>query len=229
MKKFVIIVAGGSGSRMGTETPKQFLMLQNKPILLHTIECFKKAINDIHIVLVLPKNQIAYWLEICAAQKDIPAHEIVTGGETRFHSSLHGIQSINEDEAIVAIHDGVRPFPEIHKIQQAFEIAKSKDNAVFAVDSKDSIRLLNLERMVYEAVPREQIKIIQTPQIFKLTLLRKAFDVGYKSLFTDDASVVEHAGVSINLVEGNYENIKITTPEDLILAEIILKKQTHNG
>lgn len=229
MKNFVIIVAGGSGSRMGTETPKQFLMLQDKPILLHTIECFKKAINDIHIVLVLPKNQIAYWLEICSSIRNVPEHEIVTGGETRFHSSSFGIQSIDENEAIVAIHDGVRPFPDIQKIKNAFEIAKNNHNAVFAVDSKDSIRKLNLETRVYESVPRDQIKIIQTPQIFKLSHLRKAFSLGYKNWFTDDASVIEYSGESINLVEGNYENIKITTPEDLHLAEIILKKQTQNG
>jgi len=229
LKKFVIIVAGGTGSRMGTETPKQFLMLQDKPILLHTIERFIASIKDIKVILILPKNQISYWLDLCAGIQDVPAHEIVTGGETRFHSSLHGIQSIQENEAIVAIHDGVRPFPETKKIQQAFELAFSNGNAVFAVDSKDSIRMLNIKSGAYESIPRDQIKVIQTPQIFNLSQLRKAFEVGYKSSFTDDASVVEYSGIKINLVEGNYENIKITTPEDLSLAEIILKKQLHNG
>jgi 2-C-methyl-D-erythritol 4-phosphate cytidylyltransferase len=229
LKKFVIIVAGGSGSRMGTEIPKQFLMLQNKPILLHTIERFLAAFEDISFVVVLPKSQISYWVNLCSTIDDIPNHEIVAGGETRFHSSFNGIQSIHEQEAIVAIHDGVRPFPSIEKIITAFKYAEESGNAVFSVDSKDSIRLLNDSNNRYESVPRDHIKIIQTPQIFKLSSLQKAFETGFKTIFTDDASVVENAGEQINLVEGNYENIKITTPEDLLLADIILNKQKSNG
>ncbi len=229
MKKIVIIVAGGSGSRMGTEIPKQFLMLQNKPILLHTITRFKEAIPEILVFVVLPKNQISFWIDLCAKYPDVPEHEIITGGETRFHSSFHGIQAIHENEAIVAIHDGVRPFPELDKLKKAFEQVEKMGNAVFAVDSKDSIRLLNNHSNVYEAIPRDQVKIIQTPQIFKLSSLRKAFANGYKSIFTDDASVIEMAGETIHLIEGNYENIKITTPEDLMIAEVILNKQQANG
>lgn len=223
MKKYVIIVAGGSGSRMGTEIPKQFLMLQNKPILLHTIEKFVQTVPEISIILVLPKSQISYWINLCSEQIHIPAHEIVTGGETRFHSSYNGILSIQEDEALVAIHDGVRPFPSEKSILNAFQQAEEKGNAVFAVDSKDSIRKWNANKQNFEAVKREEIKIIQTPQIFKLSSLQEAFNKGYKPFYTDDASVVENNGEEIHLIEGNYENIKITTPEDLLLAEVILK------
>lgn len=224
MKKIVIIVAGGSGTRMGTEIPKQFLMLQNKPILLHTIERFKAAIPDILIFVVLPKNQISTWLELCSIQQ-VPEHEIVTGGETRFHSSFNGIHAIEDAEAIVAIHDGVRPFPAIENIQKAFIQAENIGNAVFAVASKDSVRLLNGETKKFEAISRDEVKIIQTPQIFKLSSLQNAFSTPYRSFFTDDASVIENAGEEIHLIEGNYENIKITTPEDLIMAEVILNKQ----
>ncbi len=229
MKKFVVIVAGGSGTRMGSEIPKQFLMLQNKPILLHTIEQFLQAIPDIKILLVLPKHQISFWLDLCSKFTQVPEHEIVVGGETRFHSSLNGIQAIHDQEAIVAIHDGVRPFPAISNIIQAFQIAKELGNAVFSIKSKDSIRLLNHETNQFESIEREDIRIIQTPQIFKLSSLRKAFNVGYRNLFTDDASVLEYGGEKINLVEGNNENIKITTPEDLLIAEVILNKQKYNG
>lgn len=215
---------------MGTEVPKQFLMLQNKPILLHTIETFKEAIPGIEVIVVLPKHQISYWVSLCASYEGVPEHEIVSGGETRFHSSLNGIQSIlDTTEALVAIHDGVRPFPSIEQIQKAFALASEKGNAVFAVDSKDSIRKWNATQQTYDAVARDEIKIIQTPQIFKLSSLQEAFSVGYKPFFTDDASVVEHAGNVIHLIEGNYENIKITTPEDLLVAEVILSKKSKNG
>ena len=211
---------------MGTDIPKQFLMLQNKPILLHTIETFLAAIPEISIIVVLPKAQISYWIELCSQYKEVPEHEIVSGGETRFHSSLNGINSIQEEEeALVAIHDGVRPFPDITKIRNAYQLAELKGNAVFAVDSKDSIRKWNTEQQTYLSIPRDEVKLVQTPQIFRLNSLKKAFSIGFKSFFTDDASVIEHAGEAIHLIDGNYENIKITTPEDLDFAEVILNKR----
>lgn len=223
MKKYAIIVAGGSGSRMQSEIPKQFLILKNKPILLHTIEKFT-AIGDIKIFVVLPKNQISYWINLCS-EYQVPEHEIVTGGETRFHSSQNGIKALSgEEEGLVAIHDGVRPLVSTEVILKAYELAEKKGSAVLAIDSKDSIRKWNPESDEFEAVDRNLIKIIQTPQIFHQTLLEKAFELPYKAKFTDDASVVEELGAPIFLSEGNVQNIKITTQEDLKLAEIILNQ-----
>ena len=225
MKKIAIIVAGGTGQRMNMSIPKQFLLLQNKPILFHTMAAFKSAIPDIELILVLPQNQFDYWKQLGNQFPEIHTqtpHTLVEGGETRFHSSLAGIKAI-EDHArsLVAIHDGVRPLVEIDTIQKAFHHAEIHGNAVVAVPSKDSIRQWNEASENFEAVKREEIRLIQTPQIFQIESLIQAFSAGYQSHFTDDASVVEHAGEKIHLVDGTYSNIKITTPEDLALAEIL--------
>jgi 2-C-methyl-D-erythritol 4-phosphate cytidylyltransferase len=225
LKKIAIIVAGGSGQRMNMSVPKQFLLLQNKPILFHTMAAFKSAIPSIELILVLPINQFDYWKDLGTQYPEIHTqtpHKLVAGGETRFHSSLAGIQSIEESSAcLVAIHDGVRPLIEKATIQNAFKEAEMHGNAVVAVPSKDSIRQWNEASTRFEAVPREEIRLIQTPQIFRIESLINSFSVGYQSYFTDDASVVEHAGEKIHLVAGTYSNIKITTPEDLALAEIL--------
>lgn len=230
MKKIAIIVAGGTGQRMNMSIPKQFLLLQNKPILFHTLAAFKEAIPEIELILVLPENQFDHWeklaIEFPEIHSQIP-HRLVAGGETRFHSSLHGIQAINEQaNCLVAIHDGVRPLIDQQTIQRAFSEAEIHGNAVVAVPSKDSVRLWNETQKAYVAVNRSDIRIIQTPQIFSLDSLKSAFAKGYSPHFTDDASVIEHAGEQIHLVEGQYANLKITTPEDLALAEI-LKVDTH--
>jgi 2-C-methyl-D-erythritol 4-phosphate cytidylyltransferase len=223
MKRYAIIVAGGSGSRMKSEVPKQFLILKDKPILLHTIEKFT-SLGEIKIIVVLPKNQISYWVNLCS-KFTVPEHEIVAGGETRFHSSQNGINALNEyEEGIVAIHDGVRPLVTKDVLEKAYNLAEEKGTAVVAVDSKDSIRIWNPNSDEYESVDRNSIRLIQTPQVFKKSILESAFELHYKSKFTDDASVVEEFGSPIFLSEGNYQNIKITTPEDLQLAEIILKE-----
>ncbi|MHA8050069.1 2-C-methyl-D-erythritol 4-phosphate cytidylyltransferase [Aquirufa sp. ROCK-SH2] len=227
MKKYAIIVAGGTGQRMNSTIPKQFLTLQGKPILFYTLQKFIKAIPDIQLILVLPKDQIETWKTICSNHSNFDGqipHTIVEGGTTRFHSSKNGIDSIFEnDESIVGIHDGVRPFVSEKAIQNAYQKSEIDSNAVLAVSSKDSIRKWNSTSNSFEAVDRNEIKIIQTPQVFRLSSLKKAFNQEFSDLFTDDASVVEKTGEKINLIEGNYENIKITTPEDLLFAESLLR------
>jgi 2-C-methyl-D-erythritol 4-phosphate cytidylyltransferase len=224
MKKIAIIVAGGSGLRMGSELPKQFLLLNGRPVLMHTLEQFKKAIPDIHLILVLPDAHFDYWMELCSTYKFRLMHEMVIGGGTRFHSVKNGLDSIKEPAGIVAIHDGVRPLVSIEAIQEAFEQAAEFKTAILSVASKDSVRVV--EGMNNQSIAREKVRLIQTPQCFELGLIKKAFEQDYNGKFTDDASVAEAAGFSIHLVEGHYENIKITTPEDLVLAELLIKKKT---
>ncbi|TBH73606.1 2-C-methyl-D-erythritol 4-phosphate cytidylyltransferase [Aquirufa nivalisilvae] len=228
MKKYAIIVAGGTGQRMKSAVPKQFLLLQGKPILFHTLLQFKKAFADIELILVLPQNQFSTWHLLCQEHPEILQqcpHHLVEGGATRFHSSQQGIQAIQENQqALVAIHDGVRPLVSITCIQQAYQHAEEHGNAVLAVSSKDSIRQWDNNENVYLPLDRTQIKLIQTPQIFEFSLLKRAFQQEYQDSFTDDASVVELLGIDIHLVEGNYSNIKITTPEDLLIAEALTQK-----
>lgn len=227
MKKYAIIVAGGNGQRMNSSIPKQFLTLQGKPILFYTLQIFIFALPDIQLILVLPKDQIDVWKEICSHHNNFDGkipHVIVEGGQTRFHSSKNGIESIQEkEECIIGIHDGVRPFVSKKSIQAAYLKAEVQMNAVLAVSSKDSIRKWNAFTDEFESVDRNDIKIIQTPQVFRLSHLQVAFSQAFSALFTDDASVIEKTGEKINLIEGNYENIKITTPEDLLFAESLLR------
>lgn len=228
MKKYAIIVAGGTGQRMKSAVPKQFLLLQGKPILYHTLLQFKKAFADIELILVLPKNQFSTWHLLCQEHPEILQqcpHHLVEGGATRFHSSQQGIQAIQDNQqALVAIHDGVRPLVSVTCIQQAYQHAEEHGNAVLTVSSKDSIRQWDNNENVYLPLDRTQIKLIQTPQIFEFSLLKRAFQQEYQDFFTDDASVVELLGIDIHLVEGNYSNIKITTPEDLLIAEALTQK-----
>jgi len=212
---------------MNSAVAKQFLLLQNKPILFHTLSAFKKADSSIELIVVLPSNQIDYWNELCEKYPEIldsTPHRIVEGGETRFHSSKNAIQSIEANgDVIVAIHDGVRPLIEPRTIQKAFECANDSGNCVVAVSSKDSIRIWDKPQKAFKSVLRDEVKIIQTPQIFSLKTLKKAFNQDYSAGFTDDASVVEAYGEAIHLTEGEYTNIKITTPEDLLVAENIMQ------
>ena len=221
MKKYAIIVAGGSGQRMQSAIPKQFLLLQGKPVLYHTISAFFQADPKTEIIVVLPGDQFAYWNSVIS---DLPVinHRLVEGGNSRYHSSQNAIQTIEED-GLVAIHDGVRPLIEPALISLSFQSAVENGNAVLAVASKDSVRILSAERSRYEHLNRELIRLIQTPQIFTFKDLKQAFTQNYSEEFTDDARVVESIGIKINLVEGSYKNIKITTPEDLLLAEILMR------
>ena len=220
---FSIIVAGGSGSRMRSEIPKQFLMLGGKPILVHTIEQFLK-IDKNQIILALPKDTIDYWDKIKGRYFNENVRiKVVEGGGTRFQSVKNALFSIEEQEGLVAVHDGVRPFISVDIIQQSFILAKERKAAVVYVDSKDSIRIL--ENQTNRALERKNVKLVQTPQTFDLEMLKKAYQVADNPYFTDDASVVEFAGNAIFLLEGDYKNIKITTPEDLVIGEFFLKKR----
>ena len=227
MKKIAIIVAGGSGQRMNSAVAKQFLLLRNKPILFHTLLAFKAADPSTKLIVVLPANQIDYWQALCKQFPEIERetpHQVAIGGETRFHSSKNGITTLDEkEECLVAIHDGVRPLIEPETINKAFSHAQKAGNCVVAVSSKDSIRFWDSVSKCFKSVLRDEVKIIQTPQIFALSSLKKAFNQDFSPLFTDDASVIEATGETIHLIEGNYTNIKITTPEDLLVAESILQ------
>jgi 2-C-methyl-D-erythritol 4-phosphate cytidylyltransferase len=216
IKKYAIIVAGGSGSRMKSDIPKQFIEVGGLPILMHTLQRFKEADSTIEIILVLPESQFDYWEELCLKYNTVP-HQLVAGGKTRFQSGLNGLRVV-DNEGLVAIHDGVRPFVSAGIINESFKIASEKGTAVVSVPSKDSVRVNG------QAIDRSTVRLIQTPQTFQISLIKKAFETEELSTFTDDASVAEHAGFEINLIEGNYENMKITTPEDLLWAEVILCK-----
>ncbi len=223
MEKYAIIVAGGSGLRMGTDIPKQFLSLGNAPILMHTVKRFFGFSDKIHIIVVLPNEQIERWKQLCAKNQFNIPHTIVAGGKTRFESVRNGLNSITDkSEALVAIHDGVRPFISKQLLEKAYTSAEKLGNAVASVPLKDSIR--KIENGKNSAVDRAKHRIMQTPQTFLLSKITAAFSVEESPLFTDDAAVAEADGEKINLIDGSYENIKITTPEDLALAEAIIKK-----
>lgn len=226
MKKFAIIVAGGSGTRMGSEIPKQFLPLNSKPILFHTIEVFLQ-VPDIQLIVVLPEKDIQYWHEITTDStfkvSETQSLTVAIGGKSRFQSVKNGLAQIKED-GLVAVHDGVRPLITLEIIQNGYNLALKKGSSVTSVQSKDSIRMID-ENGKNQAIERSKIRLMQTPQTFQLSNFRKAFEVDDKPFFTDCASVMEFAGFEINLIEGSYENIKITTPEDLLLAENIIKNR----
>ncbi|MES2797717.1 MAG: 2-C-methyl-D-erythritol 4-phosphate cytidylyltransferase [Bacteroidota bacterium] len=227
MDEYAVIVAGGSGSRMSSNLPKQFIEIGRLPILMRTINQFIKYSTSINILLVLPENQIEFWLQLCIKHSFYPDRlSIVKGGNTRFQSCRNGINSILVPNALVAIHDGVRPFISTEIIKKGFELSAQKATAVCCVVSKDSTRYLDVERETNTALDRNRVRLVQTPQIFQLNILKKAYSVAENESFTDDASVVELAGFPINLFEGDYKNIKITTQEDLALAEIFL---THSN
>jgi 2-C-methyl-D-erythritol 4-phosphate cytidylyltransferase len=223
MEKYALIVAGGSGSRMGTEIPKQFLSLGNAPILMHTVKRFFGYSDKVNIIVVLPTEQISRWKQLCEKNQFNIPHSIVAGGNTRFESVRNGLNSIsNQSDALVAIHDGVRPFVSKKVLDDAYNTAAEKGNAIASVALKDSIRKIDNGKNT--AVDRAKHRIMQTPQTFLLSTITSAFSVDESPLFTDDAAVAEASGENINLIEGSYENIKITTPEDLALAEAIMQK-----
>ena len=219
-KRYAIIVAGGSGNRMKSDLPKQFIEISGLPILMHTLKKFKEADADIELILVLPESQFEFWKKLCEKHKSIMKslpHQLVAGGNSRFQSSKNGLQAI-DNEGLVAIHDGVRPFVSAEIIRESFRIAEEKGTAVASVASKDSVRVNG------QAIDRATVRLIQTPQTFQVSLIKKSFETEELAIFTDDASVAEHAGFTINLIEGSYENIKITTPEDLLWAEVLLRE-----
>ncbi|WP_187262898.1 2-C-methyl-D-erythritol 4-phosphate cytidylyltransferase [Pontibacter beigongshangensis] len=224
LPEYAIIVAGGTGSRMQRELPKQFLEIGGKPVLMHTLERFFAYSPEVRLIAVLPENQIEAWRELCRKHQFRLFHVVVAGGATRFGSVRNGLGMVLEEEALVAVHDGVRPFTATAIIQEAYAKAAAYGNAIVAVSPKDSIRQL-MAGEGSKAVPRTEYRLVQTPQTFKASLLRKAYEQAEQPDFTDDASVVEQLGEQIVLVEGSYRNIKITTPEDLVLAEALLQEE----
>ncbi len=219
MKKIAVIVAGGKGTRMNSELPKQFMLLKNKPVLYYTIEAFLSAYDDIEIILVLPVGHIAKGQEIIDGYFERSRFRICEGGRSRFHSVQNGLELV-EEESIIFVHDGVRCLVTSSLIKKCYEAALAYGNAVPAIDSKDSLRLVtsNGNKML----KRNKVKLIQTPQTFHSKILLPAFKIDYKDTFTDEASVVEAFGLKINLVEGEENNIKITTPFDIQLAETLM-------
>lgn len=218
MKKHIIIVAGGKGLRMGGDIPKQFLPVCGKPVLMRTLEAFRTYDPSIHIVLVLPVSQQTYWKELCRTYRFELPHDIADGGETRFHSVMNGLALVKGD-GLVGVHDGVRPFVSQEVIARCYEEASRQKAVIPVVGVVETVRHLTDEGS--ETVPRDQYRLVQTPQVFDAALLRRAYQQEYTALFTDDASVVEALGEKVHLVEGNRENIKLTTPFDLKLAEIL--------
>ena len=218
MKKHIIIVAGGKGLRMGGDIPKQFLPVCGKPVLMRTLEAFHAYDASIHLILVLPVSQQAYWKQLCEEYQFNLAHEIADGGETRFHSVKNGLALIKED-GLVGVHDGVRPFVSQEVIARCYDEALSLKAVIPVVGVVETVR--HLTEGGSETVPRDQYKLVQTPQVFDVALLRRAYEQTYTDMFTDDASVVEALGEKVYLVEGNRENIKLTTPFDLKLAELL--------
>jgi 2-C-methyl-D-erythritol 4-phosphate cytidylyltransferase len=223
--KYALIVAGGSGTRIGTDVPKQFIPLGSKPILMYTIQRFADYSKDLQIILVLPSSQIPEWEKLTKEYSFSIKVKIVAGGATRFQSVKNGLDSIPEPEGLVAIHDGVRPFVNRAIIDNSFLSASKFGCGISSVALKDSIRYVNKD--INRSEDRGKFRLIQTPQTFQLSLIKKAFLTKESADFTDDASVLEHSGNSIHLIEGAYENIKITTPEDLVISEAILKNFTY--
>lgn len=221
MKFYAIIVAGGSGKRMQTPIAKQFLLLNNKPVMMHTLQAFYVSEVEPEIILVLAKAEHDYWKELCLKYSFNIPHTLVEGGEERFHSVRNGLMTIKED-GVVAIHDAVRPIVSPSLITQSFRMALEIGNAIPCIKPSDSVRQLQDDGSS-EIINRDKLVLIQTPQTFDLGQLRVAYQQTFSSKFTDDASVVESAGFPINLIEGNRNNIKVTYPEDLELASFLLK------
>ena len=234
-EEFVIIVAGGKGLRMGGDIPKQFLPIGGKPILMRTLERFRAYSETLQIILVLPEAQQDYWQELCKQYEFQVDYQIVNGGQTRFHSVQNGLALVPDDaEGVVGVHDGVRPFPSIEVITRCYETARQTKAVIPVIPVVETVRQIlpsnqsnpnAVSNPSSITVPRDQYRLVQTPQTFDIQLLKAANRQPYNDGFTDDASVVESYGHPITLVEGNRENIKITTPYDITVAETIINSQ----
>lgn len=220
---YIIIVAGGKGLRMGGDLPKQFMPLHGKPVLMHTIERFRAYSDELKIILVLPHEQQDYWRQICQKHNFTIEHTVVDGGQTRFHSSQNGVAAVPDDATgVIGIHDGVRPFVSEETIARCFEAARQFGAALPVLPVTDTLRRVT-DDGGYN-VQRNDYRTVQTPQTFDAQLLKQAFKQPYSDNFTDDASVVEALGHKVTVVDGNRENIKLTTPFDLVVAEALIKK-----
>ncbi len=219
MKKYAIIVAGGTGTRMKAGIPKQFILLKGKPVLMHTIEVFYRYDDSMEILITLPASVFGQWEQLCREYHFHIPHRCVAGGTTRFHSVKNALAEINEN-GLIAVHDGVRPLVSIPTISKCFVTAEKSGNAIPVITISESIR--QIDEPGSKAVDRSQFRLVQTPQVFQSNLLSEAYQQPYTAEFTDDASVVEKLGITIQLVEGNIENIKITTPTDLLIAKALM-------
>ena len=217
---YVIIVAGGKGLRMGSDIPKQFLPIGGKPVLMRTMMRFREALPEVNIILVLPKTQQDYWQKLCRQYEFSLPYQLAEGGQTRFHSVQNGLALVPDNAVgVVGVHDGVRPFPSIDVIHNCYETARTAKAVIPVIPVVETVRKICNSTSV--TVPRDEYRLVQTPQCFDIQLLKAANRQPYNDGFTDDASVVEAFGFDITLVEGNRENIKITTPYDLKIAEVL--------
>ncbi len=234
---YIIIVAGGKGLRMGSDIPKQFLPIGGKPVLMRTLERFREYSEDIQIILVLPESQQEYWHQLCDEYHFDVEYTLANGGQTRFHSVQNGLAKMPDDaQGVVGVHDGVRPFPSIEVIRNCYDTARTAKAVIPVIPVVETVRQLisngplelcslatgGTQEQDSRTVPRDQYRLVQTPQTFDIQLLKAANRQPYNDGFTDDASVVEAFGHKITLVEGNRENIKITTPYDLKIAEVLI-------
>jgi 2-C-methyl-D-erythritol 4-phosphate cytidylyltransferase len=224
LEKYLIIAASGEGSRMGLDTPKQFIEIDAKPIIVITLEAFKPFVETKNTIVVIAKSHQNYWNEIIKTFPEYSDCKIVFGGPTRFHSIKAGLSKIPEN-SIVAIHDAVRPFISAKVINDCFKLAEIKGTAVPAIEIEQSVR--EVRGMENKTVERKNLRLIQTPQIFKSEIVKDAYKQVFKPLFTDDATVVEGAGHKIFLSQGNKENIKITGQTDLKIAAVLLYQKTE--
>ncbi|SMC85441.1 2-C-methyl-D-erythritol 4-phosphate cytidylyltransferase [Pedobacter africanus] len=223
MKYYAVIVAGGSGNRMQSSVAKQFLLLDGKPLLMHTIEAFNRCPLNPEILLVLNIHQHSYWEELCAVHNFDIYHQVIKGGEQRFHSVKNGLRAIT-GKGIVAVHDAVRPLVSSDLILRSYRNAEELGNCIPCIPPSDSARRL-LNDGTNEALSRNELTLVQTPQTFNVDVLKKAYQVPFRNEFTDDASVAEYSGHNIYLIEGERKNIKITYPEDLEIAAIFMKNR----
>lgn len=226
MKKYAIIVAGGTGKRMGVSIPKQFLLLNDKPVLYYTMKAFLEAYSDLQIILVLPEEYSDMGKEIIDAYFDYSRIQVTFGGETRFHSVQNGLRLIR-GESIIFVHDAVRCLVSVDLIQHCYRHSCMMGSAVPVIRSRDSVRFLNEEGNDNEVLDRNKVVLVQTPQTFHSKILLPAFEIDYKERFTDEATVVEAFGLKISLVEGDENNIKITRPVDLLIAEALLEEKQN--
>lgn len=219
VKYYALIVGGGSGNRMQSDIPKQFMLLRKKPVLMYTIEAFYSSSFNPEIILVLNTAFHEYWKQLCKEHNFTLAHQLVSGGQQRFDSVKNGLDLINGN-AVVAIHDAVRPCISHNLIDSAYRQAEETGSAVTAIKSRDSVRQKNPTGN--RSLNRENIYLVQTPQVFRIDILKRAYTQEFREDFTDDASVVEKSGSDIRLIEGDIKNIKITYPDDIRIAEIYL-------
>lgn len=225
MKRYAIIVAGGKGSRMNTALPKQFIDLCGRPVLMHTIDAFRSAVDDISIVLVLAEQEVERWNNLCRRNSFVSPEAIAYAGATRFHSVLNGLSLIPSDaDGLVAVHDGVRPLVSADMIRRSFDEAESHGAAVPVIPVVDSVRKVLTDGDSI-SLTRSELRAVQTPQTFSLSLLRQAYSQPFSEHFTDDASVVEASGAKVALYSGEISNIKITHPIDLLIAQYYIDNQ----